>query len=92
MRSSRPIPRNITKKKEAALLRKLGRTIRENRQIRGVTQLSLGLETGLSKAYVCDIEKGRRNPSFTVICRIAKAMGMDPAELLEPILVMKREK
>ena len=89
---TKPIPSNITKRKEAALMRQLGQSIRFQRDIRGMTQLSLALEAGLSKTYLCDVEKGRRNPSFTVVCRIAKAMGLDPAELLIDVKVMPIEK
>jgi len=86
------IPSNISKRKEAALIRQLGESIRYQRDIRGLTQLGLALEAGLSKSYLCDVEKGRRNPSFTIVCRIAKALGIEPSELLSDVKVVPIQK
>lgn len=57
-----------------------------------MTQLAVALEAGLSKSYLCDVEKGRRNPSFTIICRIAKALGVEPSDLASGIKVTPIQK
>jgi transcriptional regulator with XRE-family HTH domain len=66
-----------------AELRALGERIREQRNHRKVTQQSLAQELGLSIAYVSLIECGRRNPPYSRVVAIARALRVPAAKLVE---------
>jgi len=63
------------------VLRKLGEKVRSIRHQRGLTQETLADSLGLSVAYVSLIERGGRNPPFTTVVAIARALGVSPREL-----------
>jgi len=60
-----------------------GRKVRDLRQKLGISQEKLAERCGLHRTYVGGIERGERNPSLMNIGRIAKALGVSPASLLE---------
>lgn len=58
--------------------------IREIRESQGITQRKLATSVGITPAYLCDLEKGKRhNPSLTLLMRIAKELNVTVSELLE---------
>lgn len=61
----------------------VGRRVRELRAAQGLTQEQLAFESQIDLTYMGGIERGRRNPSLLVIVRIADALGVAPAMLLE---------
>ena len=63
------------------VLRKLGEKVRSIRHQRRLTQEALADSLGLSVAYVSLIERGGRNPPFTTVIAIARALGVAPREL-----------
>jgi transcriptional regulator with XRE-family HTH domain len=63
-------------------LRRLGERIREHRRHRGLTQENLAESLDLSVAYVSLIERGGRNPPYTTVLAIARALGIPPARLV----------
>lgn len=65
-----------------ALAQHFGRNVRRVRTERGVSIEALSNEVGLSYSYVGEIERGRRNPTLSVVERIAKALKVDPVELI----------
>jgi transcriptional regulator with XRE-family HTH domain len=65
------------------LLRKLGARIRDLRRSRGFTQEELAEALDLSVAYVSLIERGGRNPPFTTVAAIARALGVSLALVCE---------
>ena len=60
----------------------LGQAVRERRTALGISQERLAEIAGLHRTYVGGIEQGRRNVSLLNICRIAGALGCQPAELV----------
>jgi transcriptional regulator with XRE-family HTH domain len=60
----------------------IGLTIRRLRSDREFTLQALADESGVSKSYLGDIEKGRKNPTTDVIEAIADALGVPARELL----------
>jgi transcriptional regulator with XRE-family HTH domain len=66
-----------------AELRALGERIRERRKHREVSQQTLARELGLSLAYISLIERGLRNPPYSKVVAIARALGVAPATLVE---------
>lgn len=60
----------------------IGLTVRRLRSDRDYTLQALADESGVSKSYLGDIEKGRKNPTTDVIEAIAEALGVPARELL----------
>lgn len=59
-----------------------GDNVRRLRHQRGLTQEQLAFEAKIDLTYVGGIERGRRNPSLIVITRLASALSVTPATLL----------
>jgi transcriptional regulator with XRE-family HTH domain len=64
---------------------KLGRKIREQRIIIGVSQEELADISGLHRTYIGSVERGERNISLQNIVRIAQALSISPSVLFEGI-------
>jgi transcriptional regulator with XRE-family HTH domain len=63
-------------------LRRLGERVREHRRRRGLTQEALAESLELSVAYVSLIERGGRNPPYTTVVAIARALGVPPSQIV----------
>ncbi len=48
-----------------------------------MSQEELALESGLKRSYVSDLERGTRNPTVRALGRLAEALKIKPAVLLE---------
>jgi transcriptional regulator with XRE-family HTH domain len=58
-----------------------GKTVRELRKKRKLTQEELAEKAHLHRNYVSDVERGTRNISLLNILELAKALGVHPAKL-----------
>lgn len=67
--------------KKSSQLLELGQRIREMRGLRDLTQEDLAHESGIDRSYIGGVERGERNLTFTVLCRIATALKTDVAGL-----------
>jgi transcriptional regulator with XRE-family HTH domain len=56
--------------------------VRRERKARGISQEALAREAGLHRTYVGSVERGTRNVSIDNIERLARALGLDPVELM----------
>jgi transcriptional regulator with XRE-family HTH domain len=57
--------------------------IRQLREQKGITQKKLAELSGITPAYLCDLEKGgKRNPSIDVLMRLANSLGVSIDTLL----------
>ncbi len=63
------------------LARRLGARIKEVREQTGQTQEKLAWSCDFSKAYLSQIEAGKRLPSIGAVVQIAKRLGVEPADL-----------
>jgi transcriptional regulator with XRE-family HTH domain len=63
-------------------LRRLGDRVREQRRNRGMTQEALAEALDLSVAYVSLIERGGRNPPYTTVVAIARALGVPATRIV----------
>jgi transcriptional regulator with XRE-family HTH domain len=61
----------------------LARNVRSLRQARGWTLAALAARSGVSKGMVVELEQGRTNPSVATVSRLATALGVGVARLLE---------
>ena len=67
---------------ELAMLRSLGKRIRELRRERGYSQEKLAELADVHENHVRRIERGEANPSFLVLVRIARAVAANVSDLL----------
>ncbi len=61
----------------------LGRIVRSLRKDQGWSQEDLAFESDLDRTYIGGIEQGRRNVGLINICKIAKALRVNPSSLLD---------
>jgi transcriptional regulator with XRE-family HTH domain len=62
---------------------RLGLAIKRERSALGISQGELAHRSGLHRTYVSDLERGERNPSVGSILKIADALHVTVAELLQ---------
>ncbi len=62
-----------------------GRNLAALRRNAGWSQEGLALESGLARSYLGGVERGQRNISLLNICRLAHALKVRPARLLETL-------
>lgn len=64
---------------------KVGNQVRACREHLGLSQEELAGRCGLHRTYVGSVERGERNISLDNIVKLAKALGIRPAALLESL-------
>jgi len=67
--------------KKAPDLTELGSRIRAVRSAAGLTQEDLAHESDIDRSYIGGVERGERNLTFTMLCKIARALRCDVASL-----------
>ena len=68
--------------------KQLGARIRYLRQQKNWSLEDLALEAEINRNYLCDLERGSRNPTVNVLNRIAKALDINLSTLFEGIVEM----
>jgi transcriptional regulator with XRE-family HTH domain len=68
--------------------KQLGARIRYLRQQKNMTIEDLALEAEINRNYLCDLERGTRNPTVVVLNKIAKALEINLSTLFEGIVEM----
>ena len=63
--------------------RRVGQNVRKFREERELSQEDLAFESGVHRTYLSGVERGVRNPTVTVLERIAKALKVPSSRLLE---------
>ena len=58
-----------------------GHELRENRLAKGWTQAHAARRLGVTQAYLCMLERGRRSPSRSLVNRVVKALNVSPTAL-----------
>jgi len=66
----------------SALLVEIGLRVRNERAKRGATRKMLAAQCQTSERYLAQIELGEANPSVLVLDSIARALDLDPVELM----------
>jgi len=67
---------------EARILRRLGSRLRSLRLEAGISQEELAARAKMHRTYVSGIERGTRNVAAMNLVRLARALSVDPGELL----------
>jgi transcriptional regulator with XRE-family HTH domain len=65
------------------LLPGLGRNVRRLREEKGWSQEDYADRAGIHRTYVSDIERGRRNPTVTVVEKLAVPLEVPASKLLD---------
>lgn len=60
-----------------------GQNLRMARRGAGISQDDLAKESGVDRTAISTYERGRREPNLRTIVRLARALGVEPAELLQ---------
>ena len=68
--------------------KQLGARIRYLRQQKNMTIEELALEAEINRNYLCDLERGTRNPTVVVLNKSAKALEINLSTLFEGIVEM----
>jgi len=63
--------------------RRVGINMKKHREDRGWSQEELAFECGLHRTYISGVERGVRNPTVLVLQKIAKALKVPAAALLD---------
>ena len=61
---------------------RLGHNVRRLRETKGWSQEEYADRAGIHRTYVSDIERGRRNPTITVVEKLAAPLEVPTGELL----------
>jgi transcriptional regulator with XRE-family HTH domain len=70
-----------------SLEKAFGSVLRQLRQGRGLSQETLGFESGYHRTYISLLERGRKSPSLQTLFNLSGALKIDPAELIRQVAV-----
>ena len=65
------------------ILKRLGGNVRRLRLEKGWSQERYAFEAEIHRTYISDIERAERNPTATIIEKLAKPFGIPPGRLLD---------
>ena len=65
--------------------RRFGRILSDMRRQRGLSQEELGFKSDYHRTYISLLERGQRSPSLRTVFRLASALRITPAELIQRI-------
>ena len=60
-------------------------SLRKRRLAKLFTQENLGLGSNLSRAYISDLEMGKKDPSLFTIFKLATALQLKPSKLIAEV-------
>jgi transcriptional regulator with XRE-family HTH domain len=69
--------------------RRLGLNVRALRDEQSLSQEELAFECRLHRTYISGVERGVRNPTVTVVEKIAQALGVPASRLLDEVMAKK---
>ena len=67
---------------QGSLRHQLGRTVRDLRQAKGLSQERLADEAGIHRSFLYRLERGDVNVSVDTLQRIAQALGVPISQIL----------
>lgn len=70
--------------------RNLALTLKQLRDVRGVTQLRLAQLSGVPRPTIANLESGSANPTLSVLTKVAAALQVSVEELISPPRAMAR--
>jgi transcriptional regulator with XRE-family HTH domain len=67
----------------STISKKLGQNIKKIREMVNMSQGDICRITGMDRGYISRVENGSKNPTISNLEKIAKALGVEPNELLK---------
>jgi transcriptional regulator with XRE-family HTH domain len=74
---------NSSRSRQSPTLLALGKAIRQLRVAKGISQEELALRAEVDRSYVGRVERGDNNAAILTLAKLAKALGVSVARLLE---------
>lgn len=65
------------------ICKRVGQNLKAAREDLGISQEELADRAGLHRTYISGVERGVRNPTVTVLEKIAKALKVKTSSLVE---------
>ena len=62
-----------------------GKSLRKRRLAKLFSQEALALESDLSRAYISDLEMGKKDPSLFTVFKLADALKLKPSTFIDEI-------
>jgi len=62
-----------------------GKILRKKRLHRKLTQEDLSFDSGLSRAYISELEMGHKDPSLYTVCRLSKALKIKISSITDDL-------
>ena len=62
-----------------------GAVLRKKRLFKKFTQEVLSIESGLSRAYISELEMGHKDPSLYTIFKLASALKIKPSSIVDEV-------
>ncbi|WP_158811851.1 helix-turn-helix domain-containing protein [Beijerinckia sp. L45] len=62
---------------------RLARNLRRLRQEKGLSQESFAFEAQIHRTYISDLERGARNPTITIVEKLARTLKVSASVLLD---------
>ena len=75
----------MNEKETSEELQLIANRLRKARKEKGITQLELSLQAGISQNMVACIEAGKRNPTFQTIIKMCRALDVRLSDILKDI-------
>lgn len=67
-----------------------GHRVSDARRAQGLTQEQLAHRSGLDSTYISGIERGLRNVAVLNIIKLARALEVEPGDLLDGLRIRRR--
>ena len=62
-----------------------GKSLRKRRLAKLLSQEELAIASNLSRAYISDLETGKKDPSLFTIFKLANALRLKPSVLIDEV-------
>ena len=62
-----------------------GAVLRKKRLGKKLTQEALSIESGLSRAFISELEMGHKDPSLYTIFKLASALKVKPSTMIDEV-------
>jgi len=62
-----------------------GRSLRKRRLAKLLSQEDLAIASNLSRAYISDLETGKKDPSLFTVCKLSSGLKIKPSVLIDEV-------
>jgi transcriptional regulator with XRE-family HTH domain len=74
--------------KKSSIEELFGNVLKQLRNEKGISQEELGFESGYHRTYISMLERGKKSPSLRTIFQLAKALNVEPSNIMERLQTM----